>query len=60
MSDRLKRARRRAEAQRQRVARRREEDPKWWQDYLARNAAYRRERAASDPDYRHERNMQAK
>lgn len=60
MADRLARARRRAEAQRQRVARRRETDPAWWQDYLARNAAYRRNRAAIDPDYRHERNMQAK
>lgn len=58
--DRIKRARRRASRQRQYVEARRTTDPDWWQDYLARNAAYRRERAANDPDYRHERNMQAK
>jgi hypothetical protein len=60
MMDRIKRARRRAHSQRLRVQRRREADPAWWQSYLARNAAYRRERAAIDPEYRHERNMQAK
>ena len=58
--DRLERARRHATRQRETVARRRETDPAWWQDYLARNAAYRRERAARDPEYRHERNVQAK
>jgi hypothetical protein len=58
--DRIKRARRRAETQRERTELRRAADPSWWQAYLARNAAYRRERAAADPDYRHERNMQAK
>lgn len=60
MTDRLERARRRAEAERKRVAERRAADPDWWRDYLARNAAYRRNRAANDPEYRHERNMQAK
>lgn len=58
--DRLTRARRRALRQRQYVEARRASDPAWWQDYLARNAAYRRERAANDPEYRRERNMQAK
>ena len=46
--------------ERDRVARRRESDPQWWQTYLARNAAYRRSRASVDPEYRHERNIQAK
>jgi hypothetical protein len=46
--------------ERQRVAAKRAADPAWWQAYLARNAAYRRERAAVDPEYRHERNIQAK
>jgi hypothetical protein len=60
MMDRIERARRRAASQRERVARRRADDPSWWQSYLARNAAYRRDRAAIDPEYRHERNLQAK
>ena len=60
MMDRLERANRHADRQRKAVAHRRETDPAWWQDYLARNATYRRERAARDPDYRRERNMQAR
>lgn len=53
---RLHRSRNEAE----RIKRRRETDPAWWQDYLARNAAYRRDRAARDSEYRHLRNAQAK
>lgn len=58
--DRIERQRRRTERQRQYVETRRSADPDWWRDYLARNATYRRERAANDPEYRHERNVQAK
>lgn len=58
--DRIARQRRRTERQREYVNRRWLADPQWWPDYLARNAAYRRERAARDPEYRHERNLQAK
>lgn len=57
--DRIERQRRRTLRQREYIARKRE-DPQWWEGYLARNAAYRRERAERDPEYRHERNMQAK
>lgn len=46
--------------ERERVARKRAADPQWWANYLARNAAYRRNRAAVDPAYRLDRNMQAK
>ena len=58
--DRLDRQHRRTIRQRAYVARKREADPAWFADYLARNAAYRRNRAMVDADYRHERNMQAK
>jgi len=57
---RIERQSRRTQRQREAVARRRQADPAWWAGYLARNAAYRRERAAVDPEYRHERNLQAK
>jgi alkylhydroperoxidase/carboxymuconolactone decarboxylase family protein YurZ len=58
--DRLTRQRRRTERQRAYMARLREQSPEVYQERLARNAAYRRERAAIDPEYRHERNIQAK
>lgn len=51
---------RRAEYERERIAAKRAADPGWWADYLARNAEYRRNRAAADPEYRRERNIQAK
>jgi len=58
-AERLNRQRIRTERQRQYVAQRRANDPAWWPDYLARNAAYRRTRAANDTEYRHDRNLQA-
>ena len=39
---------------------RRQRDPQWWRDQCAKNAAYRRQRAANEDDYRIQRNMQAK
>ena len=58
--DRLERQTRRTIRQRAYVDSKRATDPAWWQAYLARNADYRRTRALADPDYRHERNVQAK
>lgn len=58
--DRARWCKRRALYERYRIARKRASDPQWWADYLRRNAEYRRNRAAVDPEYRRERNEQAK